>query len=71
MKGGWSAIRDSSDFINKIKSLNSIPSNSILITADVVGLCPTVPHESILNAIKEHFTIGKVNLSLLRIYQNA
>ena len=53
MQNGWSYIKDSNDFINKIKNLKNIPSNSILVTADVVGLYPSTPHESGLNAIKE------------------
>ena len=53
MHNGWSYIRDSNDFINKIKNLKNIPSNSILVTADVVSLCSSIPHESGLNAIKE------------------
>ena len=50
---GWSYIRDSNDFINKIKNLKNIPSNSILVTADVVGLYSSIPHELGLNAIKK------------------
>ena len=38
MQNGWSYIRDSNDLINKIKNLKNIPSNSILVIADVVGL---------------------------------
>ena len=53
MQNGWSYIRDSNGFINKIKNLKNIPSNSILVTPDVVGLYPSIPHESGLNAIKE------------------
>ena len=53
MQNGWSYVRDSNDFINKIKNLKHIPSNSILVTAEVVGLYPCNPHESGLNAIKE------------------
>ena len=53
MQEEWSYIRDTSDFINKVKSLNHIPSNSILDMADVVGLCLSIPHQSGLNAIKE------------------
>ena len=29
----------------KIKNLKSLPSNSILVTADAVGLYPSIPHE--------------------------
>ena len=38
MQNGWSYIRDSNDLINKINNLKNIPSNSILVIADVVGL---------------------------------
>ena len=56
MRGGCFYIRDSNDCINKIKSFNNIPSNSILLKADVVGLVgvyPSIPRESDLNAIKD------------------
>ena len=53
MQNRWSYIRGSNDFINKIKNVKNIPSNSILVTADVVGLYPSIPHESSLNHIKE------------------
>ena len=56
MQNGWSCIRDSNDFIKEIKNLKnrpSKPSNSILVTADVVDLYPSIPHGSSLNAIKE------------------
>ena len=32
----WSYIRDSNDFINKIENLKNIPSNSILVAADIL-----------------------------------
>ena len=50
MQNGWSYIRDTNHLINKIKN---IPSNSILVTAEVVGLYPSIPYELGLNAIKE------------------
>ena len=46
-------IRDSNDFIKKIKNQTNITSNSILVTAGVVGLYHSIPHETGLNAIKE------------------
>ena len=54
MQDGWSYTRDTNDFINTIKNLKKTqPGNSILVKADFVGLCPNIPHESSLNAIKE------------------
>ena len=53
---------------NKIKSINNVANKSILAGTDAVGLYPTIPHESGLNAIKKHLTIEKRSLFLLKIY---
>ena len=53
MQRGKSYIKDSGDFINKIKSLHNIPKSVILLTADVVGLQPSIPHEAGLKALRE------------------
>ena len=52
MKRGKSYIKDSGDSINKIKSLQNIPEGAILVTADIVGLYPSIPHKADLNALK-------------------
>ena len=36
MQEGESYIKDTGDFLNKIKNINAIPENAILVTADVV-----------------------------------
>ena len=53
MQKGWSYIRDSRDFINKINNLDLIPKNAFLVTTDVVGLYPSIPHEVGLRALRE------------------
>ena len=53
MQKGKSYIRDSGDFIGKIKILTSIPSGSLLVTADVVWLYPNIPHDLGLKALRE------------------
>ena len=53
MQRGRSYIKDSGDFIKKTRNLSSISENSILVTADVVGLYPTIPHEAGLKALRE------------------
>ena len=53
MQTGWSYIKDSGDFIKKINNLESIPENAILVTADVVGLYPSIPLEVDLRALRE------------------
>ena len=49
-KRGKPYIKDSGDFINKIKN---IPEGEISITADVVGLFCSIRHEAGLNALPE------------------
>ena len=45
MRKGLSYIKDSGDFINKIQRMGSIPDNAILVTADVMALYPSIPHD--------------------------
>ena len=39
--------------MEKIKTLGCIPDNAILVTADVVGLYPSIPYRDGLNSLKE------------------
>ena len=36
--------------LERIKTIGNIPENAVLVTADVVGLYPNVPHQTGLNA---------------------
>ena len=45
MQKGKSYIRDSGDFLEKIKN-STLQENVILVTADVVGLYPSIPPSS-------------------------
>ena len=45
MREGMSYIKDSNDFIHKIRGLQDIPNDVLLVTADVVGLYPTTIHK--------------------------
>ena len=53
MQKEWPYIKNSGNFIKKTNNLNSIPKNVILLTANVVGLCPSIPHEVDLRALRE------------------
>ena len=53
MQNGWSCIKDSSDFKNKTKKLDKSLGNIILVTADVVALYPSIPHEDGLETLRE------------------
>ena len=53
MQKDWSYIKSSIDFINKTKNLSTIPDNTILVTADLVGLYPSIPHKAGLRSLRE------------------
>ena len=53
MQKGWWYIKDSGDFIKKTRTLDSIPENAYLVTADIVDLYPSIPHEAGLKALRE------------------
>ena len=48
-----SYIKDTNDFLNKLRSLPNFPSDIILCTVDVVALYPNIPHEKGLSAIRK------------------
>ena len=52
MQEGASYIKDTADFQDKIKNLR-VPKDAFLVTADVAGLCPNIPHEAGLKSLKE------------------
>ena len=53
MRKGLSYSKDSGDFISNIKQIGSVPENAILVTADVVGLYPSILHNVGLKARKQ------------------
>ena len=53
MQESESYIKDTADFLNKIKIINAIPENAILVTSDVVVLYPGIPHQAGLEALRE------------------
>ena len=59
MQNGRSYIKDSGDFLKNIRNVGNIPENVILVTADVVGLYPNIPHNAGLKA-KTTTTFGMV-----------
>ena len=53
MKERKSYIRETGDIFHKIKNINAISENAISVTANVVGLYPSVPHQAGLEALRE------------------
>ena len=48
-----SYIKDTNEFLLKLKNLRKVPDNAILTTADVVGLYPNIPHNEGLEVLKK------------------
>ena len=46
-------IKDTNDFLSKLRSLPKIPDNIILCTVDVVGLYSNIPHEEGLSPLRK------------------
>ena len=53
IKADKSNIKDTGEFLEKLKNLGNILSNAILVTADVVGLYPIIHHYAGLQALYE------------------
>ena len=48
-----SYIKDTDDFIRKIRNINVIPPGAFLVTIDVVALYPSIPHSDGLKALRD------------------
>ena len=53
MQESWSYIKDSGDFLKKIKNIGKIPEGAILVSADVIGLYPSISHGAGLEALQK------------------
>ena len=53
IQNGKSYIKDSTHFLEKIKTLGGIPDNAILVTADVVRLYTNISNQAGLVALKD------------------
>ena len=51
MKQGSLYMNDTSDFLEILRATGEIPEESILVTADVVGLYPSIPHDEGLKVL--------------------
>ena len=53
MKSGMSCIKNTNDSLPKLKDLKKVPDNAILVTADIVGLYPSILHNEGLEVLKK------------------
>ena len=47
-----SFIKDTNDFVCKLKNIKDLPNDALMVTIDVVGLYPSIPHEEGLLAMR-------------------
>ena len=51
MRSAKSYVRGTSDFLKKLKELGCVPQNELLLTGDLVGFYPSIPHLDGLEAL--------------------
>ena len=49
-------LKDTTDFLKKLEDVN-IPDNAIMVSFDVVGLYPHIPHEDGIEAMKRYLDL--------------
>ena len=47
-------LEDTRDFVNRIQDLSDLPESSILVSFDIVGLYPHIPHEEGIETMAEY-----------------
>ena len=52
-----SYIKDTTDFLKKLRSLPNLPDDITLCTVDVVGLYPNIPHNKGLSALRKRLDL--------------
>lgn len=65
-----SYIRDTEHFLQMLRCLGRLPEGTILVTADVVGRYPHIPHEEGLQALREALTNSPDDLARLALSNN-
>ena len=53
MQNSWSYLKDSGDFLKKIKNISSIPEETTLVTANAISLYPSIPHTAGLAVLRD------------------
>ena len=69
MKSLPSFVKDTTDFICKIKSVPKLKQNSLLVTLDVTSLYTNIPHEDGIEACKYFLNQDKSISRLSKVSQ--
>ena len=57
MKQGGSYVRDTGDFLAKVKTAGEVRKGAILVTTHVVEIYPSIPHSEGLDILKKQYEI--------------
>ena len=62
LKQGNSYTNDTGNFLEKLRAVGEITKGAILVTADVVGLCPSISYDEGLKVLRNQYNkfIGKI-----------
>ena len=60
IKQGNSSIKDTNNFSEKLRATGEIPKGSILVTAAVVGLYPSILHVEDLNILQKQKRLYRI-----------
>ena len=55
MKQGEYYIKDTGDFLKKLRRVGEIPKGSVLVPADVVWLYPSITHDGGLEVLQKQY----------------
>ena len=62
-------LKDTRNFVNRIQDLSDLPEISILVSFNVAGLCPHIPHEGGIKTMAEYLkTREDKNVSTKSLY---
>ena len=53
MRSAMSDIKDTNDFLSKLKNWNKLPDKATIVTASVIGLCSSIPQNEGLEILKK------------------
>ena len=54
-----SYIKDTNDFLKKLRSLTNLPNDIILCSVDVIALYPNIPHDEGLSALQKRLELRR------------
>ena len=67
MKQRESYIRDTRDFLAKLKSAGEVLKRAILVAANVAGFYPRIPHSEGLDILKKSMKVILIKMYLQKI----